>query len=210
MLNLNIYLMKTNFRIFLLTILSASYLVGCGGGSGEPRSVSNSNRVVEHILSELERLNPQNSTGANETYVEEMIFERLLRINPETMEVNIPWLAEEMPLESEDHMTFDFKLRKGVKFADGKELTGHDVIFSLKSLKNPFNMMNGQKRTYVDGIHSCELIDGDPYRVRFTMWKPYFLTKEQAFADVLYIIPKHIFDPKGLTDKYSWDDIGAI
>lgn len=211
MLNLNKYLMKTNFRIFLLTILSASYLVGCGGGGGgDSRSVSTNNRVVEHILSELERLNPQNSTGANETYVEEMIFERLLRINPETMEVNIPWLAEEMPVESEDHKTFDFKLRKGVKFADGKELTGHDVIFSLKSLKNPFNMMNGQKRTYVDGIHSCELIDGDPYRVRFTMWKPYFLTKEQAFADVLYIIPKHIFDPKGLTDKYSWDDIGAI
>ena len=105
--------MKTNFRIFLLTILSASYLVGCGGGGGggEAKSVSTNNRVVEHILSELERLNPQNSTGANETYVEEMIFERLLRINPETMEVNIPWLAEEMPVESEDHKTFDFKLR---------------------------------------------------------------------------------------------------
>lgn len=211
MLNLNKYLMKTNFRIFLLTILSASYLVGCGGGGGgEAKSVSTNNRVVEHILSELERLNPQNSTGANETYVEEMIFERLLRINPETMEVNIPWLAEEMPIESEDHRTFDFKLRKGIKFADGKELTGHDVIFSLKSLKNPLNTMSAQKRVYVDGIHSCELIDGDPYRVRFTMWKPYFLTVQQAFSDILYILPKHIYDPKGLTDKYSWDDIAAI
>lgn len=202
--------MKTNFRIFLLTILSASYLVSCGGGGGNNRTVSTANRVVEHHLNELERLHPQNSTGANETYVEEMIFERLLRINPETMEVNIPWLAEEMPIESEDHMTFDFKLRKGVKFADGKELTGADVIFSLKALKNPLNSMNGQKRTYVDGIHSCELIDGDPYRVRFTMWKPYFLTKEQAFADVLYIMPKHIFDPTNISDRYSWDDIASI
>ncbi|HJW28732.1 MAG TPA: ABC transporter substrate-binding protein, partial [Saprospiraceae bacterium] len=97
-----------------------------------------------------------------------------------------------------------------MKFADGKELTGYDVIFSLKALKNPLNTMNGHKRVYVDGIHGCELIDGDPYRVRFTMWKPYFLTKEQAFSDVLYILPKHLYDPQGLTDKYSWDDIAAI
>jgi hypothetical protein len=47
--------------------------------------------------------------------------------------------------------------------------------------------MNGQRSVYVHGIHSCELVDDDPYRIRFTMWKPYFLTKEQAFADVLYI-----------------------
>lgn len=200
--------MKTNFRIFLLIILSATYLAGCGG-SGD-KKVSTANRVVEHHLNELEKLNPQNSTGANETYVEEMIFERLLRINPETMEVNIPWLAEELPFESEDHKIFEFKLRKGVKFADGKELTGHDVIFSLKSLKNPLNTMNANRRVYVDGIHSCELIDGDPYRLRFTMWKPYFLTKEQAFADVLYILPKHIFDPNNITDRYSWDDIASI
>ncbi len=198
-------------RFILFSFLAASLVtVGCGGGGGGAQDVSSENRVVEHILSELERLNPQTSTGANETYVEEMIFERLLRINPETMEVNIPWLAEEMPVESADHKTFDFKLRKGVKFADGKELTGHDVIFSLKSLKNPLNNMNGHKRVYVDGIHSCELIDGDPYRIRFTMWKPYFLTIEQAFCDILYILPKHIYDPQGITDKYSWDDIGAI
>ncbi len=202
-------IMKTKICIFLLTLFSIGSLSGCGGKDGG-RSVSTDNRITEHILSELERLNPQNSTGANETYVEEMIFERLLRINPETMEVNIPWLAEEMPYESEDHKTYEFKLRKGVKFADGKELTGEDVIFSLKSLKNPLNTMSGQKRVYVDGIHSCELIDGDPYRIRFHVWKPYFLMKEQAFADILYILPKHIFDPKGLTDKYSWDDIASI
>ncbi|MFI5264498.1 MAG: ABC transporter substrate-binding protein [Candidatus Kapaibacterium sp.] len=200
-------------RSLLFTILSFTLLftLGCKGG-GAPGSVqlSTSNRVVEHVLNELERLNPQNSTGEDETYVEEFVFERLLRMDPVTMQMNVPWLAESMPVESADHMTYDFTLRKGVKFADGSELTGADVIFSLKSLKNPLNTYSAQKRTYVDNIHSCELIDGDPYRVRFTMWKAYFLTKEQAFGDVLYILPKHIWDPKGLTDQYSWDDIAAI
>ncbi len=202
------------FRILLFSICSSAlvFFLGCKSTGNGPGGVqlSTSNRVVQHVLNELERLNPQNSTGADETYVEEEIFERLLRIDPKTSEVNIPWLAESMPVESADHMTYDFTLRKGVKFADGHELTGADVIFSLKALKNPLSTYSAQKRNYVDGVHSAELIDGDPYKVRFKLSKPYFLAKEQIFGDNLYILPKHIFDPKGLTDQYSWDDIAAI
>jgi peptide/nickel transport system substrate-binding protein len=201
------------FRISFLSLITFSVLLSYGCKSNNaPGSVqlSSSNRVVQHLLNELERLNPQNSTGADETYVEEQIFERLLRIDPSTMQVNIPWLAESMPVESADHKFYDFTLRKGVKFADGHELTGADVIFSLKALKNPFNTYSAQKRNYVDGIYSCELLDGDPYKIRFTIAKPYFAIKEQVFGDNLYILPKHIWDPNNLTDKYSWDDIAQI
>ena len=201
-------------RTFLIGIFTGSLclIFGCKSGSNGPGGVqlSTSNRVVQHLLNEFERLHPQNSTGADEKYAEEQIFERLLRINPATMQVDIPWLAESMPVESADHMTYDFTLRKGVKFADGQELTGADVIFSLKSLKNPLNTYSAQARVYVDNIHSCELIDGDPYKVRFKMWKSYTLLKEQTFGDAFFIMPKHIWDPKGLTDQYSWDDIAAI
>ncbi len=200
--------MSIKQRYLFFAFLSLSIAIwGCGGGK---KSDGSENRVVEHILSELEGLNPFNTTGANETYSEEQIFERLLKIDPVTMQYTVPWLADSLPVESADHMQFDFRLRKGVKFADGKELTGADVIFSLKALKNPLNTQSAQKRVYVDNIHSAELIDGDPYRVRFKMWKPYYLAKQAAFGDVLYILPKHVFDPNGLTDKYSWDDIAAI
>lgn len=191
-----------------LVALSCLTLLACGRNRNE--QLSTSNRVVEHLLSDVERLNPYNSTDANATYIEEQVFDRLLRINPETMEYNIPWLAESLPVESEDHLQFDFTLRKDVKFADGKPLTGHDVIFSLKALKNPFNIQSAQKRVYVDNIHSAEFIDGDQYKIRFKLWKPYFLIKQAAFGDVLYILPKHVFDPNNITDRYSWDDIAAI
>ncbi len=206
--------MNNIFRSLLFTIVSflLFFTFGCKGSNSGPGGVqlSTSNRVVQHILNEFERLHPQNSTGADEKYAEEQIFERLLRMDPATMQTDVPWLAESMPVESSDHMTYDFILRKGVKFADGQELTGIDVIFSLKSLKNPLNTYSAQARTFVDYIHSCELIDGDPYKVRFKMWKPYTLIKEQAFGDAFFIMPKHIWDPKSLTDQYSWDDIAAI
>jgi peptide/nickel transport system substrate-binding protein len=192
----------------LLLTASACLLFSACAKSG--KNVSSANRVVIHNLSDFESLNPFNSTDANSTYAEEQIFDRLIHINPKTLEYNIPWLAEAMPEESADHMTFDFKIRKDIKWADGKPLTGDDVIFSLKALKNPLNTSSAQKRTYVDYIHSAEFIDGDHFRVRFKMAKPYFLVMQAGFGDVFYILPKHIFDPKGLTDQYSWDDIASI
>ena len=99
--------MNNNSRSLLFTILSVALIfsLGCKGSGSSPGGgqLSTSNRVVQHVLNELERLNPQNSTGADETYVEEEIFERLLRIDPATSQVNIPWLAESMPIESPDH-----------------------------------------------------------------------------------------------------------
>jgi len=195
------------YSTLILFLILAVSLSSCGSKN---KGLSSSNRVVEHILSDVENINPYNSSDANATYVQDQIFGRLLACNRKTLLYDVPWLADSLPVESADHMTFDFRLRKGVKFANGTEMTGNDVIFSLKTLKNPLNMLSGQKRTYVDNIHSVELINGDPYQVRFKMGKPYFLVREAVFGDVLYIIPKNVFDPKGLTDKYSWDDIASI
>src|ERR1017187_9381426 len=197
---------RQSLNAILPLVLLFSY--GCGGSSTKP--LSTDNRVIEWELSDAQSLNPFNSTDANATYMEEQIYQRLIGVDPATMKYTVPVLATAMPLESPDHLEFDFTLRNDVKWPDGKPFTGEDVIFSLKALKNPFNAMSGQKRVYVDPIHSVELIDGDPYRVRFKLWKTYFLIKEAGFGDVFYIMPKHILDPKGLTDQYSWDDIAAI
>src|SRR5436190_344578 len=93
--------MNRNLRyLFVLLFLSSLALYGCGGKGNSNGGVqlSSANRVVTHLLNEAERLNPQNSTGADETYMEEEIFERLLRIDPVTMKMDVPWLAESMPI----------------------------------------------------------------------------------------------------------------
>ncbi|RPH73631.1 MAG: ABC transporter substrate-binding protein, partial [Candidatus Rokuibacteriota bacterium] len=43
----------------------------------------------------------------------------------------IPMLAEGMPAVSKDGLSYTFKLRKGIKFHNGKEMTSADVVASL-------------------------------------------------------------------------------
>jgi peptide/nickel transport system substrate-binding protein len=57
------------------------------------------------------------------------IYEGLLTLDDENKP--IPMLAETMPTVSPDGLTYTFKLRHGIKFHNGKEMTSDDVVASL-------------------------------------------------------------------------------
>jgi peptide/nickel transport system substrate-binding protein len=48
----------------------------------------------------------------------------------------IPWLAETWD-QSEDGLTWTFKLREGVMFSNGREMTAEDVVWSFQRLTDP-------------------------------------------------------------------------
>ncbi len=165
--------------------------------------------MIEWELADADALNPFNSSSANANDLEEHIYQRLIGIDVKTMKYDIPVLADSMPVVSPDHLQYDFVLRKDIKWADGLPFTGADVIFSLKALKDPYDVESAQSRVYVDPIDSAMLINGDPYHVRFVFSKPYFLAIPAIFGSTLYILPKHLLDPKDLTDHYSWQALAV-
>ncbi len=59
--------------------------------------------------------------------VSEHMFESLVKLDPDSRV--IPGLAESWKLVN--NLTWEFKIRKGVKFHDGSELTADDVVWSL-------------------------------------------------------------------------------
>jgi len=68
-------------------------------------------------------------------YVLDNIFDRLVRLDPATMEP-VPSLAETVDV-SEDGLTYTFKLRSGVTFHNGRAMTSADVKYSFERIQNP-------------------------------------------------------------------------
>jgi len=190
----------------------------CGGGDSASKSwdidttnldASNNKGdwLVIHELGDPDKLHPNISSGASSTYIESHIFETLMQMDNYTYEL-VPVVVSEMPIVSDDKLTYTFKLRKDVTFSDGHSLTGEDFIFSLKTIKNPFTDA-APLRNYYKDIQKAEIVDGDPYTLRFICSDVYF--KHLDFiGSGLYAYPTHIYDPEGLMAHYSFEELEKL
>jgi peptide/nickel transport system substrate-binding protein len=94
----------------------------------------------------------------------DFLYNKLVRYN-DRLDIE-PDLAESW--EYLDPRTVVFKLRKGVKFHDGSEMTADDVRFTLERVLDPATKSPG--RSFIDQIASIET--PDPYTVRLKLSLP--------------------------------------
>ena len=159
--------------------------------------------VIQQELADAEKLNPIVSNDATATEITNYVFEGLVKVNRETYEIE-PLLAKALPEVSEDKLVYTFDLKEGVTFSDGKPMTGEDIIFTLKIIKNPFTDAQSLRNYFMD-MEKAELVDGNPYKVKFTMSKPYYKTL-YTFEDIK-VVPKHLLNKDGLSDNFSFEDL---
>lgn len=119
------------------------------------------------------------------------IFETLYRIdsNDHPRYQLLPSAAESYE-ESADHLTFTFKLRKGMKFHDGKPVTAKDVEATLAAILDPKSPTTSV-RSYYTEVKSFKAVDDFTFRVELK--KPYFLFFRQI-ATTLPIMPRHLIE----------------
>lgn len=79
----------------------------------------------------------------------------------------VPHLATSWEV-SDDHLTYTFHLRQGVKFHNGEELQAEDVVFSMERL-----LAIGQGYSYIFKPIIGKVEAVDEYTVRFTLTKPF-------------------------------------
>ncbi len=211
---------KLKLTALLAVIFSLIIFNACGGkndkkttdktnnDSNKPQAIDTTGAVegdwvIIRELSDPEKLNPIVSNDASATEIQSYIFETLLNQSKETYDL-IPGLATALPEVSADNLTYTFKLNPNAKFSDGKPLTGEDVIFTLKVIKNPF-VDAAATRNYYEMVEKAEIVNGDPYTVKFTLSKPNWRGLWTLAA--VQVIAKHALDPGGLTDKMSWEDL---
>lgn len=123
--------------------------------------------------------------------------------NPSDWSLTKPLLAEALPEVSEDHLTYVFTIRDGVKWHDGKPLTAEDVLFTFKAAMSPL-VDSAPIRAYLTALTGVDVVPGRKVRVRVS--KPDGL-QVNKLANTIGIIPKHMFDADGLLDGVSFEDI---
>lgn len=125
---------KTALMMLSVLMVLAIFLSVCSGSkssnSSEKKSAGKPQQggdLVVGSTGEPTLFNPLYSTDVVSSDIEGMIYSTLLETD-EKLNVK-PALAEKVT-ESKDGLTYDVKIRKGVKFHDGKELTADDVVFT--------------------------------------------------------------------------------
>ncbi len=100
-------------------------------------------------------LDPHITGAVASWFVMDQIFDRLLRLDPDTSEPG-PSLAESYEM-SEDGLTYTFTLRPGVTFSNGRELTSDDVKWSFERIINPD--VPAVAKGYFESLESIETPD---------------------------------------------------
>jgi len=135
------------------------------------------------------------------------LFDGLMDYEPGTTNLRKE-IAEDYTI-SDDGKTFSFKLRKGVKFHNGRELNADDVKYSIERVVNPktqspgagffgsivgFEDASAGKAEALSGITVV-----DPYTIKFELSRP-----DATFLHVLALNFAHIV-PKEEVEKYGAD-----
>ncbi|MEX2540916.1 MAG: ABC transporter substrate-binding protein [Trueperaceae bacterium] len=100
-----------------------------------------------------------------------------------------PELAESWTL-SEDGLSIELKLRQGVKFHSGREMTAEDVVFSLETALDPDVYAN--LKPLAASIQQAVTVDQYTVRLEFSEPNPAVFD----LLDLLYIV-----------DREQWEDI---
>ena len=142
-----------------------------------PQPLPNGDRTARSTLS-IGRppsiLNPFLSGGTKDVEAASLVIEPLARYN--SSGEMVPWLAEEIPTTSnggvsEDLTSITWKLKKGIKWSDGSELTSADVKFTYEYCTHPEG--GCAQVTKFEGVTSVETPDDYTVVVTFGAATPF-------------------------------------
>ena len=153
-------------------------------------------RDAELIISQkadVETFDPSQSNNTTTHNVTINVFDTLIRLSDDGRDF-VGELAESWKVV--DPTTWQFRLRRGVKFHNGEDLNAAAVKFTLDSTLDP-ERKTRQRPTYVA---FKEVRIDDPYTVSIITHKPYAI----ALTQLQYLM----IVPPGYIKQVGWDEFG--
>jgi peptide/nickel transport system substrate-binding protein len=148
--------------------------------------VGNRRDIVLNASEPVQAIHPLWISGATDSWVTELVWDRLMRIGPDGLPR--PWAAE--TVTQVDPTTIDVTIRAGMKFHDGAPVTVEDCIFSFEAPGT------GQEapmyRPFVLNIAKLEKTGERSFRMSLRRPEAAFFTSSLA---KLNIIQKSFWEP---------------
>jgi len=119
-------------------------------------------------------MNPNLSGGTKELEASSVVLEPLARYDEKGN--MLPWLVNEIPTVAnggvaKDLSSITWKIKKGIKFSDGSELTADDAVFTYEYCTNKDTGCT--QTNYYSDIKSVKAVDRYTVRIDFTVSKPF-------------------------------------
>jgi len=192
------------------TVAAAALALGLSAASAQVTpdpDAKNGGSIIITYKDDVATLDPAIGYDWQNWSMIKSLFDGLMDYKPGTTEL-VPDLAESYEI-SEDGQTFTFKLRQGVKFHNGREMTAEDVKYSIDRVVNPETQSPGQgffasikgydeaAEGKADGVSGITVVD--PLTIKFELTRP-----DATFLHVMAINFSHVV-PKEEVEKYGAD-----
>ena len=123
--------------------------------------------------------------GSSPTFSSSKLFERL---GNRRMDGVFEGELAEAWKPAADFKSYTIKIRKGVKFHDGKDMTVDDVVYSIDEIWKKYAAASA-----LTDFAGVEAPDADTVVVKFNKPVPEFFFSSLLCGNVNYIVPKHVY-----------------
>jgi ABC-type transport system substrate-binding protein len=202
---------KTLFNLWLIILMVL--LAACGGvpaaapteNAGDSTTPTKGGSMIIAYKDDLATLDPAIGYDWTNWPAIKLVFDGLLDYDSGT--TIMPRLAESLPTVSEDGTVYTFKLRKGVKFSNGREFTSDDVVYTITRVLDPTTGSPGAgffvgikgAQEFIDG--SATTVEGikapDANTVEFTLSAPDVTFLNKMALNFSFIVPKEEVEKAG-------------
>lgn len=190
------------FVAILLAMTTLIGLVACGGGNNADNGANDGSPrtdLVFGLTGDPQSMDPAMTTDQMSKAIWYQIYDTC--IIRDGKGGYLPGLAEEWNI-SEDGKTVTLKIREGVKFHDGGDLTAEDIAFSLKRLTE-----SPQTTSKMVSMTPESFIVEDDYTLRIEMETPFGAILDVLACDTR-IISKKAFEQMG-EEEFNNHPVGS-
>ncbi|MDX9871233.1 MAG: ABC transporter substrate-binding protein [Clostridia bacterium] len=196
--------MKKRLAAFCICLLVFSLVMTACGGKQEspapaptpaPAPAAPQTDIVIALQGEPSTLDTQYADDGNMRMVTWQVFEPLVKLDAATLK-HVPVLAASFT--NIDDITWEFKIRPGVKFHDGSAFTAEDAAFSINRIISPD--FQSQIMSDFDTIKEAVAVDAETVRVTTVQPDPLFLNR----------LPKLDMVSRAFTEAHSAEELTTL